>query len=73
MTNTWYMSFGNLKIGEKFYFCNPWAKNLARSSEVFVKVSPRKYRKLVADCAITSGLTWQTSAKSGVAIVRDEK
>ncbi len=63
--NCFWFSFGDLKVGESFVFCNPFTPSDSDSvdNEKFLKISPRKYRVLTGHDA---GREWQTTSKTSV-------
>ena len=66
-SKTIWFSFGDLKVGEKFVFQNPYCRyQSATTSETLVKISPRKYR---VENGPDAGREWQTSVRSAVALV----
>lgn len=70
MNKTPYMSFGQLHIGESFIFFNPWVSaspKITEETELFTKISPRKYRTQNGPDA---GREWQATSKSGVYYIR---
>ena len=58
--STWYLSFGSLRVGEKFRFLN-------QENSLLEKVSPRKYRVLLGEG--NPSVTFSTSVKSAVVVV----
>ena len=65
-SKTIWFSFGDLKVGEKFVFHNPYCGSPVVTSETLVKISPRKYR---VEHGPDAGREWQTSVRSAVALV----
>ena len=63
--NTFYLSFGSVKVGERFRFVNPYIPADAQDW-TYRKVSPRKYR---CECGPNAGRDYQTGGRVAVAIV----
>ena len=67
--STWYLSFGSLRVGEKFRFTNPFKDGDDAGDETLLeKVSPRKYRVLIGEG--NPSVTFSTSVKSAVVVVK---
>jgi hypothetical protein len=62
-TKTFWLSFGDLKVGETFVFNNPYVTSPLSTDYLYKKISARKYR-VVAGADL--GTEWQTSVKSTV-------
>ena len=61
MTSTHHFSFGDLKVGEKFVFFNPFFHTKPNlQQENMVKISPRRYQD-------ATGNIWHCTSKTGVA------
>ena len=64
-TRTWHFCFGDLKVGQKFVFFNPFFHAKADfQREQMVKISARRYRD-------ASGCIWHSRTTTGVARVSD--
>lgn len=59
--STWYLSFGSLRVGEKFRFLN-------QENSLLEKVSPRKYKVLIGEG--NPNVTFSTSVNTAVLSVR---
>lgn len=66
---TWYLSFGSLRVGEKFRFANPFKDGDDAGDETLLeKVSPRKYKVLIGEG--NPNVTFSTSVNTAVVSVR---